>query len=54
LLETTDHSIERVARDSGFSTDTNLGYHFARITGVSRQTYRYVFRHRASTQGAVG
>jgi transcriptional regulator GlxA family with amidase domain len=54
LLETTDDSIERVARDSGFSTDTNLRYHFARITGVSPQTYRHVFRHRASAQGAVG
>ncbi|MFD7665879.1 GlxA family transcriptional regulator [Streptomyces sp. NPDC059788] len=50
LLETTDEPVDSVARHSGFGTATNLRYHFGRVTSVSPQTYRHVFRHRAATQ----
>lgn len=47
LLETTDEPIERIARRTGFGTGANLRQHFGRLTSVSPQTYRHVFRHRA-------
>ncbi|QOV35084.1 helix-turn-helix domain-containing protein [Streptomyces ferrugineus] len=56
LLETTDAAVESVARRTGFGSATNLRYHFGRLTGVSPQTYRHVFRHRAAQErgGARG
>ena len=48
LLETTDEPVERIARRTGFGTAANLRQHFGRITTVSPQTYRHVFRHRAA------
>jgi transcriptional regulator GlxA family with amidase domain len=48
LLETTDVPIETVAGRTGFGSATNLRYHFGKLTGVSPQTYRHVFRHRAA------
>lgn len=48
LLETTDEPVERIARDTGFGSAPNLRHHFGRTTGVSPQTYRHVFRHRAA------
>jgi transcriptional regulator GlxA family with amidase domain len=44
LLETTDEPIEGIARLSGFGTTANLRQHFLKITSVSPQSYRYVFR----------
>lgn len=50
LLETTDDAVETVAQRTGFGSAANLRYHFGRLTGVSPQTYRHVFRHRAAQQ----
>ncbi|WP_432194437.1 GlxA family transcriptional regulator [Streptomyces sp. bgisy027] len=50
LLETTDEPVEQIARSTGFGTAANLRYHFGRVTTVSPQTYRHVFRHRAAQQ----
>jgi transcriptional regulator GlxA family with amidase domain len=44
LLETTDEPVERIARQSGFGNPVSLRKHFRRITSVSPQTYRHVFR----------
>jgi transcriptional regulator GlxA family with amidase domain len=46
LLETTDDSVERIARRTGFGTPANLRAHFARHTSVSPTTYRQVFSRR--------
>jgi transcriptional regulator GlxA family with amidase domain len=47
LLETTDEPVERIAVSAGFGTAANLRQHFRRITSVSPQTYRHVFRRGA-------
>ncbi len=44
LLETTDASIEQVARASGFDTAASLRHHFQRETMTSPSTYRATFR----------
>ncbi|WP_380791449.1 GlxA family transcriptional regulator [Streptomyces albidoflavus] len=55
LLETTDEPVEHIARRTGFGTAANLRYHFGRVTTVSPQTYRHVFRHRvAQATGSAG
>jgi transcriptional regulator GlxA family with amidase domain len=46
LLETTDDTIERIARRAGFGTSANLRQHFGRAVSVSPQSYRHVFRYR--------
>jgi transcriptional regulator GlxA family with amidase domain len=46
LLETTDETIENIARRAGFGTAATLRYHFGRVTSVSPQQYRHVFRYR--------
>jgi transcriptional regulator GlxA family with amidase domain len=48
LLETTDEPIEAIARRAGFGTAVNLRQHFGRITSVSPQSYRHVFRRRGN------
>jgi transcriptional regulator GlxA family with amidase domain len=48
LLETTDEPIEAIARRAGFGTAANLRQHFGRVTSVSPQSYRHVFRRRAN------
>ncbi|SEG40724.1 transcriptional regulator, AraC family with amidase-like domain [Actinacidiphila yanglinensis] len=50
LLETTDEPVERVAHAAGFGSAANLRHHFARVTTISPQTYRHVFRRRAAAQ----
>ncbi|GAB3979830.1 helix-turn-helix domain-containing protein [Actinoallomurus acanthiterrae] len=50
LLETTDDSIEDIARRAGFGTAATFRYHFGRVTSVSPQTYRRVFRYRAASR----
>ncbi|MGQ4512783.1 helix-turn-helix domain-containing protein [Streptomyces sp. DW26H14] len=48
LLETTDDPVENISQRTGFGSATNLRHHFGRLVGVSPQTYRHVFRHRAA------
>ncbi|WP_067817824.1 GlxA family transcriptional regulator [Actinomadura kijaniata] len=43
LLETTDHSVERIAAQVGFGSPTAFRDRFKRITGVSPQSYRRAF-----------
>lgn len=50
LLETTEEPVEEIARRTGFGTAANLRHHFGRLTTVSPQTYRHVFRHRVRAQ----
>lgn len=44
LLENTDDSIERIARDTGFGTATSLRTQLAAEVGVSPSAYRSTFR----------
>ncbi|WBB72640.1 helix-turn-helix domain-containing protein [Micromonospora sp. WMMD1128] len=44
LLETTDLSVDRIARDAGFGTTTALRQHFHTRVGVSPTAYRRTFR----------
>jgi transcriptional regulator GlxA family with amidase domain len=44
LLETTDHSIERIAAKVGFGSSTVLRARFADVMGTSPQAYRRSFR----------
>ncbi|WP_119731389.1 GlxA family transcriptional regulator [Thermomonospora amylolytica] len=53
LLETTDLPVEEIARRAGFGTAAGLRHHFRRVTSVSPQTYRHVFRHRTAGQEGV-
>ncbi|MFD8568255.1 GlxA family transcriptional regulator [Streptomyces sp. NPDC059639] len=46
LLERTDHTIDRVAAETGFGTDVSLRQHFRRTLGVSPGAYRATFRGR--------
>jgi transcriptional regulator GlxA family with amidase domain len=43
LLETTDHSVDRVARDCGLGTATNLRLHFRRSLRTTPTAYRRTF-----------
>ncbi|GAA2358568.1 AraC family transcriptional regulator [Saccharopolyspora halophila] len=43
LLETTDHSVERIGSQVGFGSPTTFRDRFKRTTGVSPQTYRRTF-----------
>ncbi|XVQ07215.1 GlxA family transcriptional regulator [Spirillospora sp. CA-255316] len=45
LLETTDHSVERVARECGMGTAANLRLRFRRTLGVTPTAYRRTFGH---------
>ncbi|MFC5178638.1 helix-turn-helix domain-containing protein [Nocardioides taihuensis] len=44
LLETTDHSVDRVAHAVGFGTATTLRHHFAARVHTSPHAYRRTFR----------
>lgn len=44
LLETTDHSVEQVAAQSGFGSAAALRLHFQRSLGTSPTAYRRTFR----------
>ncbi|MFF4174873.1 GlxA family transcriptional regulator [Streptomyces sp. NPDC001750] len=48
LLESTDLSIDQVARDAGFGTATSLRQHLQAVLGVSPSAYRRTFRDRAA------
>ncbi|MFD8277049.1 GlxA family transcriptional regulator [Streptomyces flaveolus] len=43
LLETTEHSVERIGGQVGFSSPTTFRDRFKRTTGVSPRTYRRTF-----------
>ncbi|WP_329044452.1 helix-turn-helix domain-containing protein [Amycolatopsis sp. NBC_01488] len=43
LLETTGHSVDRVARDCGLGTAANLRLHFRRTLGTTPTAYRRTF-----------
>ncbi|MFD6608767.1 GlxA family transcriptional regulator [Micromonospora chalcea] len=45
LLETTDLSVDRIARDAGFGTTAALRQHFHSRVGVAPSAYRRTFRH---------
>ena len=46
LLETTGHSIERIAANVGFGSATSFREHFRRAIATSPQAYRRAFRSR--------
>jgi transcriptional regulator GlxA family with amidase domain len=46
LLETTNHGVERVGRQVGFSSPANFREQFRRLTGVAPLNYRNTFRER--------
>jgi transcriptional regulator GlxA family with amidase domain len=48
LLETTDLSVARIARRSGFASPATFRDRFRRVVGVSPQRYREAFRARAA------
>jgi AraC family transcriptional activator FtrA len=50
LLETTSWSIERVAHESGFGSESTLRYHFARVVESTPGHYRRTFRLTPSTE----
>ncbi|WP_407562895.1 GlxA family transcriptional regulator [Streptomyces sp. 184] len=47
LLETTDLSVEEIARATGFGSPVSLRAHFCRRVGTSPSTYRRTFRDRS-------
>ncbi|MGV9937789.1 helix-turn-helix domain-containing protein [Streptomyces olivaceoviridis] len=51
LMESTDHSIDLVARDSGLGSPANLRLHFRRALDTTPTAYRRAFsRHVAHAQ----
>lgn len=46
LLETTDHGIDRIARQTGFSSPSNFRAQFGRTAGVAPSDYRATFSGR--------
>jgi transcriptional regulator GlxA family with amidase domain len=53
LLESTELSVDEVARRSGLGSAATLRHHFARRLGTSPQAYRRTFRGRAADPEAV-
>lgn len=45
LLETTQHSVDRVAQECGLGTAANLRLHFRRALGTTPTAYRRTFTH---------
>ncbi len=44
LLETTDHTVDRIAAQTGFPTTSNFRSQFGHVVGVTPGAYRKVFR----------
>ncbi|WP_106191411.1 GlxA family transcriptional regulator [Umezawaea tangerina] len=44
LLETTGHTVDRIALQVGFGSPTSFRDRFKRVTGVSPQAYRHAFQ----------
>jgi transcriptional regulator GlxA family with amidase domain len=53
LLETTAHSVERVATDAGFGSVTALREHFRRLVATSPRAYRRAFRSKRRARAAA-
>jgi transcriptional regulator GlxA family with amidase domain len=53
LLETTDHPVDRIARDCGLGTATNLRLHFRRALDTTPTAYRRAFRYTVPEGAAV-
>ncbi|SFE66767.1 transcriptional regulator, AraC family [Actinacidiphila alni] len=51
LLETTEHTVERIAEQSGFGSPTAFRERFRRIVGTTPQSYRAAFHGRARQAG---
>ncbi|GAA3573375.1 helix-turn-helix domain-containing protein [Amycolatopsis ultiminotia] len=51
LLETTDHSVDQVARDCGLGTAANLRLHFRRALGTTPTAYRRTFGEARKLEG---
>ncbi|WP_100445516.1 GlxA family transcriptional regulator [Glycomyces xiaoerkulensis] len=47
LLETTDHTVERIAAQTGFPTTSNFRSQFGQLLGVTPSAYRKTFRPQA-------
>ncbi|MFB7508632.1 helix-turn-helix domain-containing protein, partial [Streptomyces broussonetiae] len=54
LLETTDHSIDLVARDSGLGSAANLRLHFRRALSTTPTAYRRAFTRGGSSPSGIG
>ena len=52
LLETTDHSVDRIAHACGFGTATTLRHHFGERLRTSPNAYRRTFRGDGAAVGA--
>ncbi|RAO31517.1 hypothetical protein PSN13_04081 [Micromonospora saelicesensis] len=52
VLETTDHTVDRIAAQTGFPTTSNFRSQFTQLLGVTPGAYRKVFRPQASRTGA--
>lgn len=52
LLETTSHSVERIAGQLGFGSPTTFRERFKSLVGVSPQAYRRTFRGQERANGA--
>ena len=48
LLETTDHTVDRIAAQTGVPTSSNFRSRFGEVFGVTPGAYRKVFRPQAS------
>lgn len=44
LLETSEHSIERIAELTGFENGTTMRYHFRQVLSISPKAYRQTFQ----------
>lgn len=51
LLETTDHTVDRIADRTGMGTAATLRRHFHRTVGVPPDTYRHTFQERRASAG---
>ncbi len=54
LLESTSHSVERIAVQAGFGSPTAFRDRFKRVVGTSPQAYRRAFRGAPGDMGDVG
>lgn len=54
LLESTDLSVDRIARDAGFGTAQSMRQHLQAALGVTPTAYRRTFRARADGPAAAG
>ncbi|MEU9452058.1 helix-turn-helix domain-containing protein [Streptomyces sp. NPDC048277] len=54
LLESTDLSVDQVARDAGFGTAQSMRQHLQAVLGVTPTAYRRTFRTGASTGASTG